>query len=307
MGTIETTLNAVGDTRRRLSRRDLKGLSDIGREFEGAFLTAWRPIELRRRREVVRALVELAEENVEFDFRDVFTACLGDEDATVRQAAIEGLWEDDRPRTMRQVLVMLADDPDSSVRAAAALLLGNFAYMATLDKLRPDDAAQLRAALLRVAVDLDVDIDVRRRAVESVGYFHGADITDAIGTAYASGNVPLKASALAAIGHSLDERWLPVLRAELGSAEPACQYEAAHATGEFGETAAALVPLLLPLVEGDDVEIYSAAIWSLGQIGGDAAKRTLRRLAKDDDPARQEAATEAMAELEFNFDPTRLV
>src|SRR3954447_24026477 len=157
MSTIETTLNAVGDIRRRLSRRDLKGLSDIGREFEGAFLTAWRPIELKRRREVARALVELAEENIEFDFRDVFSACLGDEDATVRQIAIEGLWEDDRPRTMRSVLVMLADDPDDSVRAAAALLLGNFVEMAMLDKLRPDDVAQLRAALLRVAIDVDTD------------------------------------------------------------------------------------------------------------------------------------------------------
>jgi len=114
-------------------------------------------------------------------------------------------------------------------------------------------------------------------------------------------------SALAAIGHSLDERWLPVLRAELGSDVPALQYEAAHATGEFGETAAALVPLLLPLVDGDDVEVYTAAIWALGQIGGDAAKRTLRRLAKDDDPARQEAAAEALNELAFNMDPTRLV
>ena len=301
------TLRIVGDTRRRLARRELRSLSDIGREHEEAFYQLWRSIDLDRRREIVRAMVDLAEENVDVDFRDVFTACLEDTDGDVREAAVEGLWDDDRPRTIRRLLRLLASDADDGVRAAGALALGRFAYRASLDELPERDVTPLRKALVDGAADLDLPVEVRRRALEGAGYFAGADVDQAIAGAYASGVNELKQSALAAIGHSLDSRWLPVLQAELGSAEPALRYEAAHASGEWGEEAASLVPLLLPLAESDDPEVYNAALWALGQIGGDAARRTLRRVAQSEDTGRQAAAEEALSELEFDVDPSRLV
>jgi HEAT repeat protein len=301
------TLRIVGDTRRRLPHRELRSLSDIGREHEEAFLQTWRSIDLDRRREIVRAMVDLAEENVDVDFRDVFTACLGDADADVREAAVEGLWDDDRPRTMRQFLRLLASDPDDDVRAASALALGRFAYRASLDELAERDTAQLRKALVDGGADLNLPVEVRRRALEGAGYFAGADVDQAIAGAYASGVSELKQSALAAIGHTLDSRWLPVLQAELASTEPALRYEAAHASGEWGEEAASLVPLLLPLAESDDPEVYNAALWALGQIGGDAARRTLRRLAQSEESGRQAAAEEALSELDFDADPFRLI
>jgi HEAT repeat protein len=300
------TLRIVGDRQRRLVHKELRGLSDIGRESEVPFLEAWQAIDLERRREIARAMVALAEDNVDVDFRDVFTACLGDSDALIRQVAVEGLWEDDRPRTMRHFLRLLGDDPDDSVRAASAIALGRFAYQATLDELQERDVARLRDALVAAASDLDDSVDVRRRALEGAGYFSGPDIDELIAGAYTSGNADLKASALAAIGHSIDPRWLPVLQAELGSSEPALRYEAARASGEWGEEAASLVPQLLPLAEGDDPEVYGAALWALGQIGGDAARRLLRRIAQSDEPNRQAAAEEALNELEFNADPMRL-
>src|SRR5919206_2742667 len=101
------TLRIVGDRQRRLVHKELRGLSDIGRDAEVPFLEAWQAIDLDRRREIARAMVGLAEDNVDVDFRDVFTACLGDSDALIRQTAVEGLWEDDRPRTMRLFLRLL--------------------------------------------------------------------------------------------------------------------------------------------------------------------------------------------------------
>jgi HEAT repeat protein len=300
------TLRIVGDRQRRLVHKELRGLSDIGRDTEVPFLEAWQAIDLERRREIARAMVALAEDNVDVDFRDVFTACLGDSDALVRRVAVEGLWEDDRPRTMRYFLRLLGDDPDDSVRAASATALGRFAYQATLDELQERDVARLRDALVAAAGNLDDSVDVRRRALEGAGYFSGPDIDALIAEAYASGNADLKASALAAIGHSIDPRWLPVLQAELGSAEPALRYEAARASGEWGAEASSLVPQLLPLAEGDDPEVYGAALWALGQIGGDAARRMLRRMAQSDEPNRQAAAQEALNELEFDADPMRL-
>ncbi len=300
MSDFHTTLNILGDTRKKIARRELRGLSDIGREYEDEFFAAWNRIDDDRRRELARVMTELAEESVDFDFRDVFTACLRDSDPEVRLSAVEGLWEDDRPRTMRHLLGMLQRDSDNVVRAAAALSLGRFAYQASLDELRADDAAELRTSLLSAARNLDLNADVRRRAVESAGYFDGADVDEAIANAYATGDRRLKASALAAIGHSLDSRWLPILQAELGSAEPELRYEAARASGELGAAAQSLVPLLVPLASSDDVEIYSAAIWALGQIGGQVALQALRRIVENGDADRQQAAEEALGEIEVD-------
>ena len=300
MQDYETTLKILGDTTKKMSRRELRGLSDIGREFESDFLDAWHMIDLKRRREIARAMIDVTEDNVDFDFRDVFSACLRDTDPEVRMSAVEGLVEDDRPRTMRQLIVMLSDDPDDDVRAATALALGRFGYLASLDELGAADASQLRAALFGAAANLDLAVDVRRRALESLGYFSGADVDQVIAAAYASGDAKLKESSVAAIGHSLDQRWLPVLQAELRSSEPAMCYEAARASGEFGEAGSTLIPLLLPLTTGDDVQIFTTAIWALGQIGGDTARGALRRLAQSEEPARQEAAQEALGEIEID-------
>lgn len=300
MSDFHSTLKVLGNTNKPIVRRELRGLSDIGRENEDEFFNAWSGLEESRRRELARVMIELAEESVDFDFRDVFTACLNDPEPEVRLSAVEGLFDDDRPRTMRRLIDMLDRDKDSAVRASVALSLGRFAYQASLDELRASDAAQLRASLLAAARNFDVHADVRRRAVESVGYFSGADVDEVIASAYATGNKPLKASAIAAIGHSLDPRWLPILSAELSSTEPELNYEAARAGGEIGEAAQSLVPLLVPLVSGDDVEIYGAAIWALGQIGGRVAQQALQRIVKDGDEDRREAASEALSEIELD-------
>jgi HEAT repeat protein len=143
---------------------------------------------------------------------------------------------------------------------------------------------------------------VRRRSLEGIGYFEGTEITATIAQAYATGQRHFKESALVAMGHSLDPRWLPILEAELQSSEPALRYEAARTCGELGSAAEPLTPRLVPLAEGDDIEVAQAAIWALGQIGGETARRTLRRLTRNNRPALQEAAEEALAELQFSDD-----
>ncbi|HEX6290419.1 MAG TPA: HEAT repeat domain-containing protein [Herpetosiphonaceae bacterium] len=302
MATIATTLARLGDPRRQLQHKELRQLSDIGRDAQPDFLVAWRGIELARRREIAAALVALAEDNAEFDFRDVFSTLLSDADAEVRAAAVGGLWEDERLSTLRLLLPMLADDPDSAVRAEVALALGRFAYLASLEELPAREAAAVRRALFASASNLDQPDEVRRRSIESLGYFEGDDVTAVIGQAYTSGRRALKESALVAMGHSLDTRWLSVFEAELQSAEPALRYEAARASGEFGTEAEAMVPRLLLLAQGDDSEVAQAAIWALGQIGGEAARRLLQRLTDSDDPMIQEAAEEALAELMLGDD-----
>ncbi|MDP9310625.1 MAG: HEAT repeat domain-containing protein [Chloroflexota bacterium] len=299
MPQLAKTLAHLGDASRKLEHKELRQLNDIGADAQAEFWAAWQKIDPARRREIATALASLAEDNVEFDFRDVFSAILQDSEAEVRTAAVDGLWEDERLTTLRRLLPMLADDPDDDVRAAVALALGRFAYRSSLDELPARVGKDVRQALLESASNLDLADEVRRRSLEGLGYYVGDDVTKLIGQAYTSGRQPLKASALVAMGHNLDARWLPVFEAELQSNEPALRYEAARATGELGAAAASLLPRLLPLAEGDDSEVAAAAIWALGQIGGEAARRVLKRLAQSDDETVQQAADEALAELQI--------
>ena len=303
MADVATILAQLGDHRNALAYRDLRQLNDLGRDQQAPFQTAWQTIPGERRRRIAQALVDLAEENVELDFRDAFVAMLHDEYPDVRRLAASGLWEDERMSTLHTLLPMLRTDPDTDVRAAVALTLGRFAYRAGLDEVPASDADALRAALLDAGTNLDLSVDARRRALEGIGYFEGDDVLQAIAQAYASGQRPLKESALVAMGHTLDPRWLPIVEAELSSNEAALRYEAARAAGELAEQATPLLPRLLPLVESDDVEVATAVIWALGQIGGDGARRTLQRLARSKNPATQEAAQEALAELDLEDDP----
>ncbi len=307
MSDIATILGKLGDRSQPIQHRILRQLSDLGSDIEGELLRAWRPLGVERRRALVKAMNGLAEDSVEFDFRDVLQALLADEDAEVREAAVDGLWEDERPRTLHRLLALLEDDPASDVRAAIALVLGHFAQRAELGELRAELATEVHTALLNAASLTNLDTVVRRRAVESAGYFTGPEITELIKAAYATGLQPFKESALVAIGHNLDPRWLPVLSVELKSSTAALRYEAAHAAGEFSSEGRSLLPLLLPLTEDGDAEVMSAAVWALGQIGGGAAERTLQRLVQSDDPVIQQVAEEALAELHFTDDAGRLI
>jgi hypothetical protein len=161
-----------------------------------------------------------------------------------------------------------------------------------------DFSTVLTAGLTAAASDEQQPFEVRRRALESAGFFSGdEEVQRQIQRAYESTEQLLKESALVAMGRSMMERWLPAIGRELGSPSPALRYEAARAAGEMAEEARTLVPRLASLSTDEDSEVAGAAIWALGQIGGGAAKRALQQLSKSSDEVRSQAATEALAEL----------
>ena len=65
----------------------------------------------------------------------------------------------------------------------------------------------------------------------------------------------------------------------------------------MGEDARTLLPKLAPLLNDGDSEVALAAIWALGQVGGDAAKRVLQQVRKSEDETRRQAAADALEEL----------
>jgi HEAT repeat protein len=281
--------------------RDLRPLSGLAFEQRDDFWQAWEAITPDRRDQIVHAMATLAEDNVDLDFGAVFFWLLDDLDAGVRATAIEGLWEDTSARLLRRLLAMVEADPAPEVRAGAALALGRFVYLSAIEELSAEDSKALRTKLLGLLFDQQQSFDVRRRALEGAGYFADMDeVQREIELAYASDEQLLRESALVAMGRSMLPRWLPTIGTALGHASPALRYEAARAAGEMAEEARSLVPRLASMIDDSDSEVALAAIWALGQIGGDAARRALQRIRKSRDEARSQAAEEALEELSLD-------
>jgi HEAT repeat protein len=295
---ITSYIAEIGAREHKLAMRDLKPLSALGFEEREAFWAAWRAIVPARRDEIAHAMVELAEDNVDLDFGAALFWMLDDEEAGVRAVAIEGLWEDLSGRLRRRLLTLLRDDPAPNVRAGAALALSRFAYQSTLGELDDIETAALRAALIGAILDQGQPLEVRRRALESAGYFADSpDVQREVERAYASDEQLLRESSLVAMGRSMLPHWLPTIGAALSHISPALRYEAARAAGEMAEEARALVARLVSLLDDDDSEVALAAIWALGQIGGEPARRALQRVRKSSDEPRSQAASEALEEL----------
>jgi HEAT repeat protein len=295
---VTTHLQAIGQQGHQLAMRELKPLSGLAPEEHDDFWNAWTAISARRRIEIAQAMSELAEENVDLDFGEAQIWMLNDDDAQVRASAVEGLWENQSPRLLHRLLKMLRVDPSAEVRAAVGASLSRFAYMAEITELNEGDAAVLQDTLLGAILDQRQPLDVRRRSLESAGYFaNAAEVRRQIELAYASDEQLLRESALVAMGRSMLPRWLPTIGKELGSPSPALRYEAARAAGEMADEAGALIPKLAPLLNDGDGEVALAATWALGQIGGPTAKRLLQQARKSDDEARRQAADDALEEL----------
>jgi HEAT repeat protein len=73
------------------------------------------------------------------------------------------------------------------------------------------------------------------------------------------------------------------------------RYEAALASGELALRSA--VPILSRMVEDSDREVSNAAVWALGQIGGEEAKVALLDALDQEDQDTQAAVNDALAEL----------
>jgi HEAT repeat protein len=296
--TIASHIQTIGARDHKLAMADLKPLSGLGRADRDGFWPAWSAVAPMRRADIARAMVDLAEDDIDLEFSEPLLWLLDDDDAEVRSIAVEGLWESDSARVLRRLLAMLRGDPAPPVRVQVAMALSRFAYRAELDELDERDAQALRDALLGMILDGRQPLDVRRRALESAGYFANlAEVQRQIGLAYESDEQLLRESALVAMGRSVSSRWLPTIAKELASPSPALRYEAARAAGEMAEEARGLLPKLAPLLNDSDSEVALAAIWALGQVGGDSARRALQQVRKSEDEARSQAAADALEEL----------
>jgi HEAT repeat protein len=222
---------------------------------------------------------------------------LNDPDAEVRRTAVRGLWEDETPALLEALLRMLTSDPDVTVRSAAATGLGSFVFAAECEELDAKRALAIRQALEQTIADPQLDLEVRRHAVEAISFINDEAVRRIIDQAYAHDDERMRVSAIFAMGRSADPFWADTVLAELADGAPKMRFEAARACGELQLRRA--IGTLAKLAHAPDRDLASASIWSLGQIGGKRARAVLVTLAESEDEEVVEWAVQALDEAEF--------
>lgn len=294
---FELALNEIGDEQRMLTHPVLAGLSAPTRAQLRQFADVYAGLSVARRRDLLMQMAECAAENFELTFDELFRYALTDADSLVRRYAVEGLWEYDRADLILPLLRLMNQDPDVAVRAVAASSLGRFLFMVECEELEAHQGALIRAGLEAVIEDPAEEVEVQRRAVESIAFINDGIVRRIIDRAYAHDDAGMRQSALFAMGRNADRFWTETVLAELNAETPGMRAEAARAAGEMNLRRA--VEPLIQMVEDADREVQQAAVWALGQIGGKRARGVLERYVESEDEDLAAMADEALQEIEF--------
>ena len=295
--TLQQTLHALNDAGHSIASLDMAAFSDLTREQTEEFRAAWGKQSAERRRDLLTALIEHAEDHIDANFAPIYRWLIEDSDPWVRTQAIEGLWEEEDVRLITPLIRRLQDDEVWDVRAAAALSLGRFVLLGEYDQIDAGAAQRVENALLDAYYLPEQDAWVRRRVLEALANSSNEQLADMILSAYEEDEELMRIGALFAMGRSADPRWNSVVLDELGSSEKEILFEAVRASGELEIEEA--VPDLLRFLSDPDVEIRDAAVWALGRIGGREARRALKACCNSEDEDLRDAAEEALAELDF--------
>jgi hypothetical protein len=298
---IDEIIDDLGNRDKPLLNTWLAELAGLNSDELAHFKQVWPSIGVKRRRQIVSRLVELAEDNFELDFDSIFKSCLEDRDSEVRSKAIEGLWENEDASLVNTLLNLFEHDSSQRVQATAASSLGRFVMLAEHQKLRSNYTSKIYQALLTTINNNLKPTEIKRRALEAIAPINSPQVEKAINEAYHSGNAQLKVSSIYAMGKNCNPAWLPILLKELANTDAEIRYEAAGACGEIGEEEA--VPYLINLIEDPNLEVQLAAIRALSRIGGTEAKNYLEQCLDDDSEAIQQAAERALYELNEGEEP----
>lgn len=294
---LNTLLNELDEKAEMPDHALLYGLSNLEVEQAERLFETWICLPTALRRKLVTRLVEIAEKDITVNFGTVFRIGIKDNDAEVRATSIDGLWEDKDVRLVPRLVECLREDGAVEVRAAAATSLGRFILLGELEKIRPKPLALAYRALLDACQAQGEHMEVQRRALESLAYVGNEKIVALIERAYEAREEKMRISAVFAMGRSADTRWEYHVQRELFNPNPEMRYEAARACGELQLPEA--LPQLEELTDDADTEVQEAALWALGQIGGNRAREILEYYSEAENEALRVAAQEALEELEF--------
>jgi HEAT repeat protein len=304
MNKFRDKLNQIA-VEKELHTSSLYIFSKMNQEALNDFKEVWPTISIQRRRDIMQELVEISEANFEVYFDPVFLLGLGDEDAEVRASAINGLWEAENPALIAPLIHLLRADEAVIVRAAAATALGKFVYLGEVEEINHSQSTLAEEALLETIRQGGEELEVRRRAVESIAYSSQPGVAEIIENAYYDDDEKMQISAIFAMGRSADSQWRSQVIAELENDNSEIRFEAARACGELEASEA--VPRLVEMIEEDpDLQVQEMAIWALGRIGGPLAREALEEYLESEVESIALAAEEALDEINLFSDSLTL-
>jgi hypothetical protein len=275
----------------------LAELSDLDSERLENFAVTWEALSADQRNALLEELGSLADAQIELTFEAINRFALDDPESTVRQQAIENLWESEDPKLARRFTNLLNNDPSPEVRGAAGKALGVFVFLAETRELEQAIRHEMEESLVAGARS-DSNSDVRDLCLRSLGYSSRSEVPELIGEAIDAQSESRIASALRAMARSANSVWEENVMARLHDGSPTIRLEAVRAAGEIEIRAA--VSDLIELLEDVDEAIRRAAMWSLGQIGGPKATEALTSLAEQELGEReQETLRDAIDNLVF--------
>jgi HEAT repeat protein len=243
-------------------------------------------------------MADIAEDNYLVDFAPVFAFLFSDSEPAVRKAALDGIWDSEDLHLIDPIVRMLQSDGDVGVRAAAARALAHYILLAEWGQIEDANIEPVVETLLAEYEKPRVAPEIKRAVLEAVAPAAHARIPDLINDAYEEGSDDLQLSALFAMGNTADNRWLPILEAEMESPSADFRAEAARACGMIGDPS--VIDSLERLLTDRDIEVGLAAVYALGQMGGDRAFELLSGMIDDPDYEEfQEAIEDALDEMEW--------
>jgi len=275
---FQEVLVALLDTDLVLDPGYLYRLSDISQENLGDLTEIWLDIHVERRRALIEDLEELIDDNNLLSFEGVFRLALKDDDPQVRFFTTRAIEIFDTDDLIPYFLNVLDQEESVDVRAVTASVLGKYIYRGELDKISKKLKKKIENKLLTI-LESDEPEEIRRRALEAISFSSREEVKEHILDAYQSDLEEWVASAIFAMGRSLDNEYGEMVSDQLGHTSPKVRLEAVRACGEL--TLEDTLPIILDLLD-DLPDIREAAIWSLSQIGGEDAGPALQGLLEDE-------------------------
>jgi HEAT repeat protein len=297
---FQQIIKALLDLENTFPPRLLYRFSDLEKRDLDMLAEAWADVPSWRRKALIEDIEELGEKDTLLSFEALARFALTDPDPEVRLPAVRTLWEYEDPKLAHIYLQMMKQDPSKEIRSASASALGKYIYLGEIEEISASLLRTIEDELLSI-LNSEEEAQVRRSALEALGYSSRDEVKPFIKTAYQSNEKEWIASALFAMGRSADPEWKPQVLEKLDSNLPLLRTEAARAAGELEITAAK--GKLLDLLDDPSDETRLASIWALSQIGGSGVKEMLERVYREADDEEEIALIEsALDNIRFNQD-----
>ena len=268
-----------------------------------SILKIWDEIALPRRHALLAHLKKELSFDLLYSFEVLGRALLKDADPLPRSFAIRLLDDCEDDNLVADFLKIAESDSSFEPRAEAVSALGAYIYYGEVDELSPENLKKIEDTLLAIA-QTDKNIELRQRAVESLGFSSRKEVPALIEEAWQRGTTAWKGYAVLAMGRSHDKGWEEQILEALLDESEIVRLAATRAAGIMSLASARTI-LLTALREEKDEAVLMASIWSLSEIGGEDVREYMLALLDQFDESEEEQIEyieEALANLDFTED-----